>query len=67
MNGMATREQLVGKLYEAVRMTRAGMSITGMDLDGEYVTIHYEGGIKKVPVGGDSGIALMRDVLRYIH
>lgn len=42
------------------------MFITGMELDGEYATIHYEGGIKKAPVGGDSGITLMRDVLKYI-
>ena len=66
MNGLATKQQLVEKLLETVRMTRAGMFITGMELDGEYVTIRYEGGVKKVPVGGDSGIALMRDVLKYI-
>lgn len=54
------------KLYQTVRMTRAGMFITGMELDGEYVVIHYEGGIRKVPVGGDTGIELMRDVLKYI-
>ncbi len=66
MNGLATKQQLVKRLFEAVKMTRAGMEIREMELDGEYVIIHYEGGIKKAPVGGDSGIALMRDVLRYI-
>lgn len=66
MNGLATKQQLVEKLFETVKMTRAGMFITGMELDGEYVIIHYEGGIKKAPIGGDSGIALMRDVLKYI-
>lgn len=67
MNGLATKQQLVKKLFETVKMTRAGMYIKEMELDGEYVIIHYEGGIKKAPVGGDSGIALMRDVLQYIH
>lgn len=66
MNGLATKQQLVEKLFEAVKMTRAGMDIKEMELDGEYVIIHYEGGIKKAPVGGDSGISLMRDVLQYI-
>lgn len=66
MNGLATKEQLVGKLFEALKMTRAGMGIREMELDGDYVIIHYEGGIKKAPVGGDSGVALMRDVLKYI-
>ncbi|MCM1212937.1 MAG: hypothetical protein NC331_16755 [Lachnospiraceae bacterium] len=67
MNGLTTKEQLVQKLFETVKMTRAGIGITGMELDGEYVLIHYEGGVRKAPVGGDSGIALMRDVLKYIH
>lgn len=66
MNGLATKEQLLAKLFETVKMTRAGTSITEMELDGEYVIIHYEGGIKKAPVGGDSGIELMRDVLKHI-
>lgn len=66
MNGLATKQQLVEKLFEAVKMTRAGMDIKKMELDGEYVIIHYEGGIKKAPVGRDSGISLMRDVLQYI-
>ena len=66
MNGLATKEQLVGKLYEALKMTRAGMGIREMELDGDYVIIHYEGGINKVPVACDSGIALMRDVLKHI-
>ena len=66
MNGLATKEQLVGKLFEALKMTRSGMGIREMELDGDYVIIHYEGGIKKVPVGGDSGVARMRDVLKHI-
>lgn len=66
MNGLATKQQLVKKLFETLKMTRAGMYIKEMELDGEYVIIHYEGGIKKAPIGGDSGIALMRDVLKYI-
>lgn len=66
MNGLATKQQLVKKLFEAVKMTRAGLDIKEMELDGEYVTIHYEGGIKKAPVGGDSGVELIRDVLRHI-
>lgn len=66
MNGLATKEQLVGKLFEAVKLTRAGMNIREMELDGDYVIIHYEGGIKKVPVGADSGAALIRDVMKYI-
>ena len=66
MNGLATKEQLVKSLFETVKLTRAGMSIQSMELDGEYVSIQFEGGVKKAPVGADSGIALMRDVLKYI-
>lgn len=66
MNGLATKQQLVKSLFETVKLTRAGMSIQSMELDGEYVIIRFEGGVKKVPVGADSGIALMRDVLKYI-
>ncbi|MEY8355226.1 hypothetical protein AALB39_17975 [Lachnospiraceae bacterium 54-53] len=68
MNRSNTKKQLVAELFKVVKMTRAGADIKDMQLDQEadYVIIQYEGGHKVVNVAADSGISLMRDVLRNI-
>lgn len=62
------KAELVKALLDTVRMTRAGTYIKDMHLDEleRYVTIEYEGGSKVLSVEADSGIALMKDVLKHI-
>lgn len=66
MSGSITKAQLVKEFLKVVKMTRAGEEVRDMYLEGEYVIIQFDGGSRRAPVGGDSGIALMRDVLKYI-
>lgn len=64
------KKEIVGYLCKLVRMTRAGRCIADLLLDDEncFVTILYRNGYtKRVSVEGDSGIALMRDVLKVIN
>lgn len=70
MNTGYTKWDLVIRLLAAVITTRAGDNIQTMLLseDEETVTIFYKsGGSKNVCVACDSGIALMRDVLKEIN
>lgn len=70
MNTGYSKKDLVQRLCLAVKTTRAGDGIQTMLLsdDEERVTIFYKnGGIKNVCVACDSGIALMRDVLKEIN
>lgn len=69
MNTGYTKRDLVSRLLLAVKITRAGDDIQTMLLSGDEstVTIFYKnGGSKQVSVACDSGIALMRDVLKVI-
>lgn len=68
MSGNHTKCELLGKLLEAVQMTRAGEDVMGMEMtpDEEWVYILYRGGSKRVPVAMDSGIAFMRDILNHM-
>ena len=68
MSGNHTKSELLGKLLEAVRMTRAGEDVMGMEMtsDEEWVYSLYRGGSKRVPVAMDSGIAFMRDILNHM-
>ena len=70
MNRTNTKKELVTKLFELVRMTRAGSDTVGMELQEDEncsrVIIQYENGRRIVDVTADSGIALVRDVLKYI-
>lgn len=59
---------IVQKLENLLQWTRAGSGIKNLMLDEEeeYVTIVFEGGTKRVSVTGDSGIALIRDVIKHL-
>lgn len=64
------KKEIVGYLCKLVRMTRAGWGIADLLLDDEnrFVTILYRNGYtKRVSVEGDSGIALIRDILKEIN
>ena len=56
------------KLLEVLQCTRALGDIEGLyyDPEKETVTAQFPGGRKVVNVAGDSGIAMIRDVLSHI-
>lgn len=62
------KSEIVQKLKELLQITRAGSGVKDLILDERErcVTIVYECGSKQVNVEGDSGIALIRDVIRSI-
>lgn len=62
------KREIVQKLKELLQITRAGSGVKDLILDGRErcLTIVYECGSKQVNVEGDSGIALIRDVIRSI-
>ncbi len=60
------KDVIVRYLKPLLQCTRAGSGIKDLVLDNqeEYVTIVFEGGTKKAPVMGDSGIALIQDIIK---
>ncbi len=62
------KKQIVEGLKHLLRETRAGSGIVDMVLDDDetMVTVLYEGGSKRINVDGDSGIALIKDVIKRI-
>ena len=64
------KSKITSALFDLVSITRAGNDISGMRYSmapEETVTIFYKGGGKRViNVACDSGIALIRDVVRRI-
>lgn len=62
------KSEIVQKLKELLQITRAGSGIRDLILDGRErcVTIVYECGSKQVDVTGDSGIALIQDVIKRV-
>lgn len=64
------KKRLVELLFQIVKMTQAGSNIESMELDEKeaYVYIRYENGHQqKICVECDSGIALIRDVVKKIN
>lgn len=61
---MEDKQKILDKLLETVKLTRAGMDITAMDLSGDMVIIRYDCGYTTlVNVECDSGAAMIRDVM----
>ena len=62
------KSEIVQKLKELLQITRAGSGVKDLILDERerYVTIVYEGGNKRVNLDGDSGISLIRDVVKHV-
>ena len=62
------KREIVQKLKELLQITREGSGVKDLILDEKEkcVTIVYECGSKQVNVEADSGIALIRDVIRSI-
>lgn len=64
---MENKENIVNKLKELLMETEAGSNIADMVLSGDYdkVTIIFrEGGSREVDVTGDSGYAIIMDVMK---
>lgn len=60
------KQIILSRLKNLLQCTRAGSGIKSllMDESEDYVIILFEGGTKRVPVMGDSGIALIQDVIK---
>lgn len=61
-----SKEQLIKLLELTIKATRAGTNVKALTLEDDYVVIHYEGGVNKVNIKGDSGIAIVVDVAKRI-
>lgn len=61
-----SKEQLIKLLELTIKATRAGTNVKALTLEGDYVVIHYEGGVKRVNIKGDSGITIIMDVVRCV-
>lgn len=67
---MEDKKEIIKNLTALVKQTRAGSDIEYICLDEteEFATINYENGYQtRVCIGGDSGIALIRDITRVIN
>ncbi len=62
------KKLIIQKLKSLLICTRAGSDIKDLMLDDreEYVTLVFDGGSKRISVMGDSGIALIRDVIKHL-
>jgi hypothetical protein len=65
------KEEIVQKLFEVLRITRAGSNLTSMEYKeegyDEYVVLTFDNGYSRmVNVSADSGKAMINDVLRYL-
>ena len=61
-----SKKQLIKLLDLTIKATRAGTNVEKLTLEGNYVTIHYTSGTKKVNIEGDSGITIIMDVARNV-
>lgn len=67
---MEDKKEIIKNLTTLVKQTRAGSDIENIYLDDleEFATIAYQDGYQtRVCIGGDSGIALIRDITRVIN
>lgn len=66
---MENKEDIVMRLKILLNATRAGEDIKKMDLteDGDFVMLQWENGCtQKINIAADSGVAIIRDVLKAI-
>lgn len=66
---MENKQEILNYLCKAIQATRAGedVSLLEYDEEREWVIVYFNGHIgRKINVACDSGIAMIRDVLRYI-
>ena len=67
MKAGVTKEELIRSLEQTVKLTREGVQRLEL-ADNETVIIHYESGASRnVNIAMDSGLAIIRDVVRAIN
>lgn len=67
--GLENKEEIVLRLKLLLMATRAGSDITDLALDGDRkkVSIVFKTGYRReVNIEGDSGIAIIRDVMKFL-
>ena len=67
---MENKHFILDRLLGTIQLTRVGKDIVSMDLspDEEHVVIQYANGVAEFAnVAGDSGAAMIRDVMQKIH
>lgn len=65
---MENKQEILDKLLPALQATRGLSDLIDLTYDptGEIVTARFPGGPKYINVAGDSGTAMIRDVIRQI-
>ena len=60
------KQAICNALCTALQLTRSGSDISEIEYhpEGEYVTVYYTSGHININVAFDSGIAMIRDILR---
>lgn len=60
------KQAICNALCKALQLTRSGSDISEIEYhaEGEYVTVYYTSGHININVAMDSGIAMIRDILR---
>ena len=63
------KQAICDALCKALQLTRYGSHISELKYneDGEYVTVYYTTGHKNINVAFDSGMAMMRDILKGLY
>lgn len=67
---MEDRQLICDKLLEVLKETRGGSNVASLKYDDqkEIVTIEYDNNYQqRVNVMADSGIAMIRDIIKYIN
>ena len=66
---MEDKQKICDRLLETLKLTRLGTDLIDLDYikESEIVVAHFEGGGKKeINVACDSGIAMIKDIIRGI-
>ena len=60
------KQAICDALCKALQLTRSGSDISKIEYhaEGEYVTVYYTSGHININVAFDSGIAMIRDILK---
>lgn len=68
-NGGEDKKTICKLLCKVLQKTRGASDLVSLDLDedAEIVTVKFEGGERKINVGGDSGTAMIRDIVNHIE
>lgn len=62
------KEKICRLLCKVIQLTRGGSDLLALEYDAKYeiVAAHFEDGCRTINVAGDSGMAMIRDIVRRI-